>query len=66
MKRRSLLQSGALVLLLGTQHLARGATIVAVRVWPAPEYSRITIESDNALKAKQFFYRQPATPGGRH
>ena len=38
MKRRSLLKSGALVLLLGAQHLARGATILAVRVWPAPDY----------------------------
>ncbi|MEI8171452.1 MAG: N-acetylmuramoyl-L-alanine amidase [Rhodoferax sp.] len=59
MKRRSLLKSGALVLLLGTQHLARGATIVAVRVWPAPDYSRVTLESDTALKAKQFFIPSP-------
>ena len=35
--RRQLLQAGSLVLLLGTQHLARGASIVAVRVWPAPD-----------------------------
>ncbi len=59
MKRRSLLQSGALVLVLGTQHLARGATILAVRVWPAPEYSRVTIESDTELKVKQFFVASP-------
>ena len=59
MKRRSLLQSGAVVLLLGTQHLARGATIVAVRVWPAPDYSRVTIESDTALKVRQFFVASP-------
>ena len=59
MKRRSLLKSGALVLLLGAQHLARGATIVAVRVWPAPDYSRVTIESDRELKAKQFFIGSP-------
>ncbi len=59
MKRRSLLKSGALVMLLGTQHLARGATIVAVRVWPAPDYSRVTLESDTALKAKQFFIPSP-------
>jgi N-acetylmuramoyl-L-alanine amidase len=59
MKRRSLLQSGALVLLLGAQHLARGATILAVRVWPAPDYSRVTIESDTGLKAKQFFVPSP-------
>lgn len=59
MKRRSLLQSGALVLLLGARHLARGATILAVRVWPAPDYSRVTIESDNALKTKSFFVTSP-------
>lgn len=59
MKRRNLLQSGALVLLLGLQHLARGAMILAVRVWPAPDYSRVTIESDTALKAKQFFVANP-------
>ena len=57
--RRAVLQAGTLVLLLGTQHIARGATIVAVRVWPAPEYSRVTIESDGALVAKQFFVTTP-------
>ena len=51
MKRRNLLQSGALVLLLGMQHIARGATILAVRVWPSPDYSRVTLESDTELKA---------------
>ena len=57
--RRHLLQAGSLVLLLGTQQIARGATIVAVRVWPAPEYSRVTIESDTKLVAKQFFVTTP-------
>ena len=57
--RRAVLQAGTLVLLLGTQQIARGATIVAVRVWPAPEYSRVTIESDGALVAKQFFVTTP-------
>jgi N-acetylmuramoyl-L-alanine amidase len=47
------------VLLLGTQQIARGATILAVRVWPAPEYSRVTIESDTKLVAKQFFVTTP-------
>lgn len=59
MKRRELLQSGALVMLLGSQQLARGATILAVRVWPAPDYSRVTIESDTALKVSQFFVASP-------
>ena len=57
--RRTLLQTGALVLLLGVQQLARGATILAVRVWPAPEYSRVTLESDAELKARQFFVSSP-------
>ncbi len=59
MKRREVLQSGTLALLLGAQHLARGATILAVRIWPAPEYSRVTIESDATLKVRQFFVPSP-------
>ena len=59
MKRRALLKSGTLVLMLGRRQLAWGATILAVRVWPAPEYSRVTIESDAALKIKQFFVPSP-------
>ncbi len=59
MKRRDLMQSGALVLMLGLQQLARGATILTVRIWPAPDYSRVTIESDTELKFKQFFVASP-------
>jgi len=57
--RRHLLQRGALVLLLGAQQIARGATIVGVRVWPAPDYTRVTIESDSQLQARQFFVASP-------
>ena len=59
MKRRDLLQSGTLVLLLGARTLAGAATILAVRVWPAPDYSRVTIESDSALQFKQLFVPSP-------
>jgi len=59
MKRRDLLQSGTLVLLLGVRNVAGAATILAVRVWPAPDYSRVTIESDGALKFKQQFVPNP-------
>ena len=59
MNRRDLLQSGTLVLLLGKQHIARGATIVAVRVWPSRDYTRLTIESDSEIKARQFFIAEP-------
>ena len=37
--RRSALQLGAVVLLLGKQHIARGASIVAVRAWPSSSIS---------------------------
>ena len=59
MKRRDFVQRGALVLLLGVQQLARGATILAVRVWPSPEYSRVTIESDALLTFTQNFIPNP-------
>ncbi len=59
MKRRTILQSGSLLLSLGTLELAHGATIVTVRVWPAPEYTRVTIESDGALVAKPRFVPTP-------
>jgi len=59
MKRRDFVQCGSLVLLLGAQELARGAAIVAVRVWPAPDYSRVTIESDALLSFSQNFIPNP-------
>ena len=57
--RRQLLQGGSLVLLLGTQHIARGAEIVAVRVWPSKDYTRLTIESDREIKARQLLIADP-------
>ena len=57
--RRTLLQSGSLVLLLGSAQIAQGAGIVAVRVWPAADYSRVTIESDTKLATKQTFVSTP-------
>ncbi len=59
--RRQALRSGSLVLLLGTAQLARGASIVAVRVWPATEYTRVTIESDTALQTQTLFVANPIT-----
>ena len=59
LSRRNLLQAGGVVLLLGRQHIAQGATIVAVRVWPAPDYSRVTLESDIPLTAKPVFVPSP-------
>jgi N-acetylmuramoyl-L-alanine amidase len=51
-KRRGLLQAGSLVLLVGAHQIVRGATVVAVRLWPAPDYTRLTIESDGLLTSK--------------
>ncbi len=59
MKRRAVLKLGTLVMLLGVRELAHGATILAVRVWPAPDYSRVTIESDAQLKFTQLFISSP-------
>jgi len=50
---------GCLVLLMGTAQLARGAAIVAVRVWPARDYTRVTIESDQPLAAKHLLTAAP-------
>ena len=58
-RRDALRRTGCLVLLLGTAQLARGAAIVAVRVWPARDYTRVTIESDQALVAKHLLTAAP-------
>ena len=52
-QRRSVLRWGALSLLLGQAQIAWGASIVAVRLWPADEYTRLTIESDSLLNFTQ-------------
>ena len=58
MRRRELL--GSLALLLGAHELAFGASILAVRVWPAAEYTRVTLESDTALTIKHFMAENPS------
>ena len=59
LNRRSALQLGSVILLLGVQQIAHGATIIAVRVWPSKDYTRLTIESDGEIKARQFFVAEP-------
>ncbi|MEJ8812421.1 N-acetylmuramoyl-L-alanine amidase [Variovorax ureilyticus] len=59
LKRRELLQGGSLALLLGIHEIARGASIVAVRVWPAEDYTRVTIESDGRLNSQQLVVGNP-------
>ena len=58
-QRRQLLQASGVVLLLGRAQLAWGANILAVRVWPAVEYTRVTIESDTLLKVTHTFVANP-------
>ena len=53
------LQTGTVALTLGLHELLRGATLVAVRVWPAADYTRVTLESDVPLKARQSFVPTP-------
>jgi N-acetylmuramoyl-L-alanine amidase len=60
LKRRDvLMRGGGLVLCLGASDLAFGASIVAVRIWPAADYTRVTIESDQPLVARNFVADSP-------
>ncbi|MDC6168431.1 N-acetylmuramoyl-L-alanine amidase [Paucibacter sp. XJ19-41] len=61
-RRLALRRMGSLVLLLQAPQLVRAASsasIVAVRVWPAPDYTRVTLESDRPLAAKHFLVDSP-------
>ncbi len=58
-RRAALRSMGQLALLLGAHDLAWGAAIVAVRLWPARDYTRVTIESDQALEATQLLTEAP-------
>jgi N-acetylmuramoyl-L-alanine amidase len=58
-RRAALRAMGQLALLLGVHHRAHGATILAVRLWPARDYTRVTIESDTALIASQSLTEAP-------
>jgi len=49
--RRQWLQASSLVLWLGVGQTASAAQILAVRLWPAKDYTRLTLESDELLKA---------------
>ncbi|MFU0841540.1 MAG: N-acetylmuramoyl-L-alanine amidase [Burkholderia sp.] len=57
-RRRVLLgASGTLLLSLAPWQIARGAEMIAVRMWPAEEYTRVTLECDRQLQFKYFFLR---------
>ena len=59
MRRRELIAGAAGTLLFSflPADFARGAQMVAVRMWPAQEYTRVTLEHDAPLKFKYFFVR---------
>ncbi len=59
--RRQLLQrGGGLIALCVGVRTAHATGIVAVRTWPAPEYSRMTIESDTKLVTRVFTIGTPS------
>ena len=59
LQRRDWLKASGLALMLGWPHISRGASLLAVRVWPAKDYSRVTLESDVALKTRYTFVPSP-------
>ena len=58
-RRAALRRMGALVLAFGAVHRAWGAAIVGVRVWPAADYTRVTLESDQVLSARHQLLQNP-------
>ena len=54
--------AGTLVLALTHHEIAFGATLLAVRVWPAEDYTRVTLEHDGPLAFTHFMVRDPAHP----
>jgi N-acetylmuramoyl-L-alanine amidase len=58
--RRTVLKAGATLLLSVVAPVkAYAAQILAVRVWPAEDYTRVTLENDAALKATHFIVKDP-------
>lgn len=58
--RRLMLQGAVATLLIGVApHALAGSAVVAVRVWPAKAYTRITLESTAPLKFNQFMVPDP-------
>ena len=61
-RRTALRRMGGLVLVLGGAQIVRAANspnIVSVRVWPAQDYTRVTIESDLPLAATHLLTDAP-------
>ncbi len=58
-RRRLIVTAGSLLIIPVIPTLAHAATIVAVRTWPADEYTRVTLELDRELKAEHFMLEGP-------
>lgn len=61
MKRRDILKitGGTVLLLLGPSDIAWGAKLLGVRIWPAEDYTRVTLESDETLKVSHQLLSKP-------
>jgi N-acetylmuramoyl-L-alanine amidase len=58
--RRTVLRAGGTLLISAFAPLpAHAAQIVAVRVWPAEDYTRVTLENDTNLKTTHFIVKDP-------
>ncbi|MHB9841231.1 N-acetylmuramoyl-L-alanine amidase [Paraburkholderia terrae] len=60
-RRRQILRAGASTLVLGlvAPRLAWAQSVLGVRVWPARDYTRVTIESDQPLQNTQQLLQGP-------
>ncbi|TDB59454.1 N-acetylmuramoyl-L-alanine amidase AmiC [Photorhabdus khanii] len=61
LSRRRLLQGAAAMWLLSVSQVGYAASskIIAVRIWPASSYTRVTLESNIPLKYRQFVLTNP-------
>jgi N-acetylmuramoyl-L-alanine amidase len=58
--RRTVLKAGGTLLLsVLSPTAARASQILAVRVWPAEDYTRVTLENDSDLKTSHFIVKDP-------
>ncbi len=61
-KRREILKriaKASALVLLGPAEIAWGAKLLAVRMWPAEDYTRVTLESDEPLKVSHQLLNKP-------
>jgi N-acetylmuramoyl-L-alanine amidase len=59
-RRRTILKAGGTLLIsVLASRPAQAAQIMAVRVWPADDYTRVTLENDTNLKTSHFIVKNP-------